>query len=150
MRRFRFPVLVAAVVMLLFTVPGQAQSQPDIDRVDANLFIGLNYSDRASGPVPAVEFGVQADYVIAGPLFVGASAGFQQGMDATWEDEPTVAVDTGLQLPGGIKAFGTLNDIFSNGERQYGGGLRYKRIDARAIREDMQWGLTVRFALFQF
>ena len=150
MRRFSFPILVIAAVMLLFTIPGQAQSPTDIDRVDANLFIGLNYSDRASGPVPAVEFGVQADYAITGPLFVGASAWFQQGMDASWDDEPIVAVDTGLQLPGGIKAFGTLNDILSNGERQYGGGFRYKKIDARAIREDMQWGLTVRVSLFQF
>ena len=38
--------------MLMFIVPAQAQSPPDIDRFSSDVFVGLDFSERADVNVP--------------------------------------------------------------------------------------------------
>ena len=142
--------LLLTIFCTSYPLLAQAQDMPS--RVHSDIFVGLDFIDAmGDNTVPRVQFGAHADYMLAGPLFVGADAAIYQERDAAWTLEPKVAVESGLKLHRDLMVFGVVSDVLGQAmNRGYGAGIKFKNVDVRSINHNSKWGLLVRFSVFRF
>ena len=147
MRRFQF--LLISILACSISLSAQTA---DKDRIDSGVFIGLDFADReGQGDAPTLQFGAHADFTVGGPLFVGGAAYIFQGLEGAWVLEPKVSVEAGFEIQDAFKIFGSLEDVL-NEEREggYGVGVRFQKIDIRAVRQSEQWGIVARIDVIRF